>query len=133
MASPNGSKIPQDLPLAGASTPLAYATPNARLDLPFADQRGALRTLGVVLIVLGAFSTCLTITLPLALVAPRMAGIPGPAARDLAAAALIYLMSSVLLVTLGVGSLRIRRWSRPAVVIVSGTAALGGLVSTLSW
>jgi hypothetical protein len=133
MASPNGSKIPQDLPLAGGTPSLAYATPNARPDLPFTDQRGVLRTLGVVLIVLGSFTTCLTFTLPMALIAPRMAGIPGPAPRDLAAAALIYVLSSVVLITLGVGSLRIRRWSRPIVVIVGGTAALGGLASTLSW
>jgi hypothetical protein len=92
-----------------------------------------MQILGVVLMVLGSISGCMAAFSPLALLAPRMSGQPVPAIRDLIVGAILYLLIAVLLIVLGTGSFRLRRWSRPVILVITGTWALSGLLSLVSW
>ena len=112
---------------------IPYLTPNVHHDLPFADQRGGLKAMGVVLIVLGAFMGCLAAFIPMTLLAPRPPGTIGPTPRDLVGGILVYALGAGVLMTAGVGSLRGKRWSRPMVLVVTGSAALMGIIGLVSW
>lgn len=112
---------------------IPYETPNTPHGLEFPDQRGGMKALGIVMIVMGAFAFCAAGATPLALLAPRVQGVPGPQARDMFAGAAMYALGAVVLVTAGVGSLRGRRWSRPVILILSGSWAIGGLVGLVTW
>src|SRR5688572_1532958 len=112
---------------------IPYETPQGPTDLGFVDQRGGMKALGIVMIVMGAFFFCAAGATPLALLAPKMPGVPSPQARDMFAAAGLYTLGAVVLVTAGVGSLRGRRWSRPIILILSGSWAIGGLLGLISW
>lgn len=112
---------------------LPYESPAHPPELPFADQRGGMKTMGVVLIVIGCFCACLTAFIPMALLAPKMSGQPGPQFQDLVTAGLMYLAAAGVLVTVGAGSLRIRRWSRPIILSITGPWAVLSLVGLLMW
>ncbi len=114
---------------------LAYESPNVPLDLPFKDQRHGLKIMGVVLGVIGSFSGCLGLVTPLSLMmarsmAPKTAQ---TSARDVTAAVLLYLLVAVALLASGVASFRLRRWARPAALILTGSWAASGLIGLISW
>lgn len=113
-------------------TLIPYATPEFP-HLPFGDQSGGMKAMGIVLIVIGAFAGCLAAFTPVALLVPRPPGVAAPMARDLIAGAAVYALFAGMLITAGVGSLRTKRWSRPAILIISGTWVLGGLLGLISW
>jgi hypothetical protein len=115
------------------SAPLFYESPLPQPELPFKDQRGGLKTLGVVMMVLASFSGCLALMTPFTLLAPRPAGIPGASARDLAAGLLLYMLAAFILMTIGVASLRVRRSARPGVLVIAGTWAAMGFIGFVSW
>src|SRR5688500_18364489 len=112
-------------------TSVPYETPNVPPDV--VDQRGGMNALGIVLIVIGALAGCLAAFTPLALLAPLPPGMAKPMARDVLVGAATYAGAAVLLVTAGVGSIRGRRWSRPVILIITGTWAVGGLMGLVSW
>src|SRR5215213_6341929 len=122
-------------------TSLPYESPSHPPELPFADQRGGMKAMGVILIVLGAFLTCITAGLvPLAILPMYFAkaaggqpapGVAPPRITDLALGLLMYVSFGVVLITVGVGSFRLRRWSRAASLILTGSWSLVGLLSTM--
>lgn len=112
---------------------IPYATPDLPPDLGFPDQRGGMKVLGIVLIVIGALAGCLAGFTPVALIAPRMPGVPAPLTRDIITGAGVYALFAALLITAGTGSLRVRRWSRPIILIITGTWAVGGVLGLISF
>jgi hypothetical protein len=114
------------------SNALPYHTPAFPPSLPFADQRGGLKAMGVILILIGAVLGCLGALTPLSLLV-TVPGQPKPMARDILLGAGMYLLMSTILITAGVGSLRAKRWSRPMVIIVSGTWTAVGTLGLISW
>jgi hypothetical protein len=111
------------------SIPYQSQTP----ELPFKDQRGGLKTMGVVLIVLGSFSGCLGVITPANMMGSRTPGMPGPLLRDVLALLVMCLLIAVMLITIGAGSLRIQRWSKPVILVLAGTWAVTGLLGFISW
>jgi hypothetical protein len=118
--------------------PLGYESPGQVLNLPFTDQRGGLKMMGVVLIVLGGMCGCLTALMPLSVMMPKLAGAqPGlaqqPRLRDLIASLVMLAMGAALLVSIGAGTYRVRRWSRPVAMIILGTWSAMGALAFISW
>jgi hypothetical protein len=121
-------------------TALPYESPQFPPQLPFADQRGGMKAMGVILIVLGGFAGCLGLmTVPLMLAASRMPMPAGqappvmPRVLDVVLGVAIYVGVAALLISVGVGSLRVRRWSRAAALILTGSWALAGLLTVVSF
>jgi hypothetical protein len=116
-----------------------------------------MKALGIVLIVLGSMAGCLGLmTVPAMMLVARMQPPPGavpatapatgpttqPAAAaaaapiaqvsDVVAGALMYLLIAVLLASAGAGSFRVRRWSRPVTLILTGSWVVMGLIGMIS-
>lgn len=118
--------------------PLGYEQSKQPLDLPFPDQRGGLRMMGVVLMVLGGMSGCLTALTPAMLMMPKAVGAQPslaaqPGMRDVLSAVVLYAVVAAALICVGAGSFRIRRWSRPIAMVLLGTWAAAGASGFISW
>src|SRR5690606_6924630 len=100
---------------------------------PFSDQRGGLKTMGILLLALGAFSGCFGVYSPATMLGPRAEGVPGPLLRDVVWTVMKYILSAGLLMTFGAGSIRLERWSRPMIMVLSGTWIVYGVVELLTW
>lgn len=126
-------------------TSLPYESTTQPPTLAFADQRGGMKALGIVLIVLGGFIGCIGgMTLPMMLLAsrypaPTAPGRPPVAARpiartsDLVMAVGTYAIAAGAMITVGVGSLKVRRWSRPAALILTGSWCLLGVQGVINF
>ena len=128
-------------------TELAYATPPDATRLPFKDRRTSLRVAGVLLVVLGAISGCFGAMTPLGMIAaamaPRPATMPGagaPAAapfqydfRTMAVAGAMYVIAAALFIWAGVGSLRLRRWAKPVMLVLGWSWLVTGVGGTVYW
>jgi hypothetical protein len=118
--------------------PLGYERPGQPLNLPFPDQRGGMKMMGVVLMVLGSFSGCMTGLMPLAMLTPRLAGAQAtagqqPHLRDVIGSVLMFGTGAAALFTVGAGSYRARRWSRPIALILLGTWMITGMAGFISY
>lgn len=87
--------------------------------VPLRDRSRALIGWGWVLIVSGALCAMLVGLMALSLVASLAAPNPTMPAGPLVINAVLYLAIAALLVTLGVGSIRARRWARTLTLIVA--------------
>ena len=139
-------------------TSIPYETAVDPRRLPFKDRRTSLKVLGVLLILFGSFSACFGILAPAgmfaaATFAPRVSPASAPATtapaatapvmraatpmemdyRTMALAAATYLIMAGVLIWLGVGSLRVRRWVRPVMLVVGWTWLATGVVSLAHW
>jgi hypothetical protein len=126
-------------------TEISYATAVDPRTLPFKDRRTSLKVVGVVLVVFGAISGCFGALTPIGMFAAakfaRQAP-PGampagtsfePDYRMMALAGGTYLAIAAVMIWLGVGSLRIRRWVRPVVLVLGWTWLITGTVSLAHW
>jgi hypothetical protein len=96
------------------------------------NRKSTLLVWGIVLIVLGAGAGCLSLTVPLALLAPRAAGAtPSMPLAQLMTAVGMYVSLSVALIWLGIGSIRCRRWSRPIVLVLCVLCLICGILGTI--
>jgi len=104
---------------------LQYANPQPPT-LYFRDRRTALKVMGVLQIVFGAFCACLALLFLLFLL--LRGGVPGQSAGDVAGHVILCLGLAAFFVWVGAGGVRIRRWVRP-VMLATGWAwlAMGGL------
>jgi MFS family permease len=102
--------------------------------LPFRNRKGGLIGWGVVLIVLGALSGCLTLAIPLALATAGMAPSPRPAnyIAGMIISIVLYGGTTAVLLTLGIGSVRCRRWVRPLVMILATAAIVAGVSALIT-
>jgi hypothetical protein len=128
------------------TTPIQYETPVDARRLPFKDRRTGIIVAGVVLLLLGALCGCFSALAPLgmilAAVAPRRppgtttAPVPAPFEidfRSAAAAVAVYLSLAAMLVWVGVGAVRLRRWVRPVVLVVAWTWLASGVIGLGYW
>ncbi|MCX5662531.1 MAG: hypothetical protein NTW19_22850 [Planctomycetota bacterium] len=101
------------------------------------DRRAGLRVFGVVFIILGCLAGCLVTCMPLSMFAARAAPQQQPAPHMTLAmlfgTMLFYMVIAAALIWTGVGTFKLRRWSRPIVLtiawfwIVLGVATLAML------
>jgi hypothetical protein len=124
---------------------IAYATPVDARRLPFNDRRTSILVAGVALLILGALCGCVTALAPvgmfLATLGPRRAAGGATTApvvfeadvRSAVAAVAVYLSLAVMLVWTGVGAVRLRRWSRPVVIVSAWTWLVSGAIGMLYW
>ena len=135
------------------ASPIDYATAVNARQLPFKDRRLSLRVMGVVLLVFGSLSGCLGVMAPvgmvMAVVMTRQANanraargvttVPAMTANEvvdiptMVVAAGMYIVSAALLIWTGVGSVRIRRWVRPVMLVVGWTWLVTGVMSFVHW
>jgi hypothetical protein len=109
---------------------LAYLTPGVR---SFNDRSTMLTAVGICLIVGGCLAGCGTLAMPLALVVPRPATATGAAPRpswiQMIPGLVMYAAATVLLITLGIGSIRKRRWVRPIILVLAWIGLIMGILS----
>jgi len=108
------------------------------------DRRRGLAVFGVLAVGVGVFATCFAALTPLA---PLLAGlaVPGgagtPAAvpaprsdpRGIVIATVFYAAMAALFITIGVGSLRARRWVRPIALVVAWVWLGCGILGLATW
>jgi NADH:ubiquinone oxidoreductase subunit 6 (subunit J) len=120
--------IPGD-PAAGAPA-LAHPPPPPG----YRDRSGLLTFFGVVEILIGGLCALLGVLGALALsLVPRAGVSPGPAAppRLLWVNLLVYAAAAVFLITMGIGTLRAKRWARVLMLITSWPAFLTFVLGTV--
>jgi hypothetical protein len=132
-------------------TAISYQTPPDAQVLPFKDRRVSMKVVGVLLILLGAFSGCLSVLAPVGMVVavmfqPPAAATPGattaPVAltqrpeldlRTMAFALSVYILATVLFVWSGIGALKLRRWVRPVMLVIGWTWLVSGIAGLVYW
>ena len=130
-------------------TAISYATAIDPRRLPFKDRRTSLKVAGVLLVIFGALSGCLGGLTPVGMyVAARVATQSSAAAagsgavraaepaldfRTTTLASGTYLLAAAATIWPGVGSLRIRRWVRPVILVIGWTWLVGGAASFAHW
>jgi hypothetical protein len=128
-------------------TAISYATAVDPRTLPFKDRRTSLKVAGVLLILLGSLFGCFGALTPVAMfvatrftpAAPTTQGVvqpPGPSGADYHAMVLAggtYVLMAAVFIWLGVGSVRVRRWARPVLLVVGWSWLLAGAVSFGHW
>jgi hypothetical protein len=97
-----------------------------------------LTAVGILLILAGCLAGCGTLTLPLVLLAPRPTVTPSgapmpprPPAIQLIPGMVIYAVIAATLVTLGIGSIRKRRWVRPVMLVLAWLGLILGVMSVI--
>jgi hypothetical protein len=103
---------------------IAYATP-----VLLGYRTGGLIVFGVISIILGALAGCGALATPFALMTAKMqpAGMPRVDGRSLFVGFVMYVAASAAFVTLGIGSIRKRRWVRPVILSISLPALVMGV------
>ena len=103
---------------------------NANVAAPpavFKDRSTGLMVFGILLIILGAYLALMTPFMFFGqFMAGRVSGVEPMSPRLMLPAAGMYLCMAALFITLGIGSLRCRRWSRALVLIISWMWLIGG-------
>jgi len=105
-------------------------------DARFKSKRTGLVVLGVVSITIGVMCGCLAIFLPFAMLAAQGApeqGTPAPDARGIAFGLVFYMALAGLFIWTGIGSIRVRRWVRPIMLILAWTWLLCGVLGLAFW
>src|SRR5689334_9146795 len=104
--------------------PISYLTPTQPLD--FHNRKGMLLAFGILLIIFGAISGCVSAIIPIGLAMQPVAGRrgasvgPGPtmSLATLLSGMAIYVFAAVALIWIGIGAIRAQRWVRPIVLIL---------------
>lgn len=115
--------------IAGMTQPIDYMTSASALGPN--DRKTVLLVWGIILIIVGAGTGCVAFSLPLAMLAPRPAGVGGMPVMQLVMGIAIYLAGAVLLVWTGIGSIRCQRWCRPIVLVFCTLALISGVVGLI--
>src|SRR5687767_4274683 len=127
-------------------TAISYATAVDPRTLPFKDRRTSLKVVGVLLILFGSLFACFGILTPVGMFVASMAAKQMPATQraqmgialepdmqTIALAGGTYLVIAAALIWIGIGSVRVRRWARPVLVVVGWTWLLTGVMSLAHW
>jgi len=131
--------------------------PGAGRPPEFRDRRRGLAVFGVLAVGVGAFATCFATLTPLAPYVADLANqsaassasgagatagagaagaaipVPRPDPRGLIIATIFYVGLAALFITLGVGSLRARRWVRPIALVTAWIWLACGVLGLVSW
>jgi hypothetical protein len=136
-------------------THIAYATADDASRLPFKDRRTSLKVVGVILIVLGAMAGCFSALTPVAIyvaaqaqasaqaaaqrAAPpgttttTMVPVAGADVRSMVMAVVFYAVAAAVQIWVGIGAVRIRRWSRPVMLVICYTWLVTGVMGIVFW
>ena len=106
-------------------TEISYQTP-AQVT-PFEDRSTMLLVVGVLFIMAGALCGCLTLAMPLSVLAPRPAGAPQQRVATMVVGFLVYAGLCAALLALGIGCVRKRRWVRPLILVFAAIGLVCGL------
>ena len=109
---------------------IPYQTPRL---LSFRDRSGTLQAVGVLFIIGGALCGCFTAMTPIALVAPRPAGTPQQPLSQILTAVVVYAILCAALLTLGIGCVRKRRWTRPLILVFGWIGLILGVMGMVMW
>lgn len=95
----------------------------------FKDRKLGLLLFGILSIILGAMSFCVTLLMPISLLMQRL--VPAGQRQEIDPRSLflgigVYLTLSGLFIWMGIGSIRKRRWCRPIMLIVAWTWLICG-------
>ncbi|MBC7785137.1 MAG: hypothetical protein H7144_14980 [Burkholderiales bacterium] len=99
---------------------------------PQPDRSGRILAVGIILTICGVMTSCILAIAPLALLAPQPPGEPGVEKSQIVGAMLIYLVLSIILLTLGIGTFMKRRWIRPLTIILSTHWMIGGVFTVFA-
>jgi hypothetical protein len=125
-------------------TAIPYETPDGATPLPFTDRRPSIRAAGVVLIVLGALSGCVSAMVPVGMFftemarrsAPATQPVPvapaGPDMRAMVPALAVYVLAAVVFIWCGAAALQMRRWVRPVMLVIAWTWVVSGVLGTVA-
>jgi hypothetical protein len=130
-------------------TEISYATAVDPRTLPFTDRRTSMKVAGVLLILFGSIFACFGALTPLGMYAstmiaarpPTTQGAPvapvappvGPDMKTMALAGITYLVMAALTIWVGIGSVKVRRWARPVLLVVGWTWLAMGVISFGHW
>lgn len=106
---------------------LAYHPP---IPIGFHDRSGRLIAAGILLVVSGLITGCITAMLPLSALIPQPGAPPTPL-MQLAPALLMNTALAMILMTLGAGAIVKRRWARPLTIIFSTHWLIAGVIVVL--
>jgi hypothetical protein len=101
--------------------------------LSFRDRSTMLKVVGILFILAGALCGCLTAMTPLALIMPRPAGAPQQPVSTIVSGLAIYAALCAVLLTIGIGCVRKRRWVRPVIIVLSWIGLVGGIIGMIGW
>jgi len=94
----------------------------------FAPQTGRLITAGILLLLAGCFTGCISGLMPLALINPQL---PPGQTRQMLIGLAMYGGITLILVWLGVGILLPRRWARPLILILATHWLIIGVLTVI--
>lgn len=120
-------------PLPPPEPPSAGPGPLNQLEAqpPFRDRSTGLKVFGVIQIILGAFASLfIPLSLLGALMSRRLSDTAMPIGTYLQTC-LTYAALAIVLIILGIGSLRLRRWARALTLILSWISLIGGVLATI--
>jgi len=118
------------MPIPTPPPPLPYQTPAV---VGFRDRSATLQVVGILFILAGALCGCFMAMTPMALFMPQPGGAPQPRAGDIFAGVVVYAGLCAALVTLGLGCIRKRRWTRPLILVFGWIALTVGAVGMFMW
>jgi hypothetical protein len=110
-------------------THIPYLQPGVR---PDNDRSTRLLVMGILLIIMGGFGACFSLSLPFTLIMMRSRGLPGMPVRQMMAGMLFWPVIATMLIWTGIGSVQKRRWVRPIVLVFACFGLLAGIISVIS-
>lgn len=127
-------------------TAISYATAVDPRTLPFKDRRTSLKVVGVLLILFGSMFACFGVMTPVGMFVvskvatqmpatqrAQMADVLDPDMRTMILAGGTYLIIAIVMIWMGIGSVRVRRWARPVLLVVGWTWLVIGVASFAHW
>ena len=122
-------------------TEISYATAVDPRTLPFTDRRTSLKVAGVLLILFGSMFACFGALTPLGMYVSTMVAARPPTTqgvqaapavtpdmKTMALAGITYLVMAALTIWVGIGSVKVRRWARPVLLVVGWTWLVMGVM-----
>jgi hypothetical protein len=109
--------------------PLAYQSTAV---LPFNNRSGFLIAAGILMLLAGIMTGCGALMAPVALAVPEQPGVQKITLQQVLVALLMYAALSTVLVWLGIGLIKRRRWSRPLTLIVATHWLILGIITILA-
>ncbi len=97
--------------------------------VPFKDRRTGLIVFGIVEIILGALVALMIPFLILGQVMAAQSGQPGMSSRQMIPSVIVYGILAAMLITLGIGSCKMRRWARALSLVLGWSWLVVGVVS----
>ncbi len=109
--------------------PLAYQPTTV---LPFTNRSGFLVAAGILMLLAGLMTGCGALITPAALLAPKQPGVQQLTVHQVLVALVLYAGLSTVLIWLGIGLIKRRRWSRPLTLILATHWLILGILTIIS-